>query len=886
LRMTSPPTRRRSATGPSHSSAARPKGRSASAPNELAPAPPSGHWKSLLDLRGLAASRSVRQLVRVDHVCEPLDGGQSNGFYPLRGLPRWRRLLLRSTQLCGAERVGRESFVDRVARLGLGAFVVPVPDRRSLSARVWVQVLALRLLVVTGVVVGFGPVCLASAGVARASGWESHAVPVPGRPDGELAAVSCTSRPECTAVGSYYYGTDSEGATAPLVQRWDGKRWSIKLIDDLGPANASYASLSGVSCTSVTFCLAVGYYSIDNGPRTVIERLNGANWSIQSPAQRVGQLSAVSCVSPKACVAVGFAGAGVPLVDRWNGSRWSSQIVRLPVGALEGFFNGVSCVSTTICVAVGFADYRVSGYSTVSRALIARLSGTTWSVQPILDSAGSLVGVSCVSKHLCTAVSAWGAIRWNGVSWTSEPIERPAGVTGPGLSDVSCSSAAACTAVGTFHTHAGTRVSLMERWNGAKWSIQPTPDPASATAAGLSGVSCSSSGACTTVGSFISRTHTMLTLAERARRTSWNVQRTPNAEQDDDTALTGVSCSSASACTAIGTDYTGRGYTELAERWNGATWSLQRTPVPAATPFVTLTEISCPTASMCLTVGQASTISSVTSGVALAEVWDGGSWRVAPTPTLSGAITGTLTGVACPSITACMAVGYYETAAGNGETLAESWNGSGWTVVSTPSPGLNGSLSGVSCTSGTACTAVGSFELQNDPGISESLAERWDGSSWTVQSTPNPSPDFEANLTAVSCSSDTACTAVGYFWNDGRRTLAEAWDGTSWTLQQTPTPPAGQDVLNAVSCTSATACTAVGDDGAGLNYGNYTLAEAWNGTDWTGEAIPNPTGASTSSLNSVSCTTITACTVVGGFLLTAFGGSGPHLGVALVVQSS
>jgi hypothetical protein len=81
----------------------------------------------------------------------------------------------------------------------------------------------------------------------------------------------------------------------------------------------------------------------------------------------------------------------------------------------------------------------------------------------------------------------------------------------------------------------------------------------------------------------------------------------------------------------------------------------------------------------------------------------------------------------------------------------------------------------------------------------------------------------------VSCASATACTAVGDY-NNGTTgvTLAERWNGSTWSIQPTPNPAgAPVSLLNGVSCASATACTAVG----GYNNGTagVTLAERWNG---------------------------------------------------------
>ena len=81
-------------------------------------------------------------------------------------------------------------------------------------------------------------------------------------------------------------------------------------------------------------------------------------------------------------------------------------------------------------------------------------------------------------------------------------------------------------------------------------------------------------------------------------------------------------------------------------------------------------------------------------------------------------------------------------------------------------PEGGGALSGVSCTSGSACIAVGSF----GPGYGP-LAERWNGSSWSLQRPPDPADDY--GFDGVSCASSRHCIAVG----GGDEPLAERWDG-------------------------------------------------------------------------------------------------------------
>ena len=120
-----------------------------------------------------------------------------------------------------------------------------------------------------------------------------------------------------------------------------------------------------------------------------------------------------------------------------------------------------------------------------------------------------------------------------------------------------------------------------------------------------------------------------------------------------------------------------------------------------------------------------------------------------------------------------MAVGY---TGGNGvisQTLTEAWNGSVWSIVSSPNSNeLNGSaLNGVSCSTANSCVAVGG------PGGgsgSQTLIESWNGFSWSIV----PSPDASGNgdLTSISCVSGDTCVAVGSYYNGSaqEQTLVES----------------------------------------------------------------------------------------------------------------
>jgi hypothetical protein len=256
------------------------------------------------------------------------------------------------------------------------------------------------------------------------------------------------------------------------------------------------------------------------------------------------------------------------------------------------------------------------------------------------------------------------------------------------------------------------------------------------------------------------------------------------------------------------------------------------------------------------------------------EHWDGRRWSTIASPNPAGYQTAQLAGISCMSTTFCMAVGNYTT--DRTIVLVEKWNGTRWSIVATPNlPGRTppehawwAYLNSVSCTSATNCTAVGAT-LPDYRSISteHGLVERWDGTRWSVVTSPKA-----VGLDAVSCTSKSRCIAVGSQGTayTNTTTLTEAWNGTRWSVIASPNV-AGADTnrLDGVSCT-AKHCMAVGtftytDNSTGEKFGR-TLAEQWDGTRWAIVATPNPTDpdqSKYSNFRGVSCASATACFAVG-----------------------
>jgi len=324
------------------------------------------------------------------------------------------------------------------------------------------------------------------------------------------------------------------------------------------------------------------------------------------------------------------------------------------------------------------------------------------------------------------------------------------------------------------------------------------------------------------------------------------------------------------ACIAIGGGDTTSGDKPFGEAWNGTNWTLQSIPSGASTDLFGL---SCLAPADCTAVGRVFDPDQL--AVPLAETWNGTSWTSQRLPLLPGSDDGTLVSVSCTSTTRCVAVGY----AGRPGPFSENWNGTRWTPHSAPLPAgdVSGEFLGVSCRAYSSCIAVGEVETSSRSIVP--LAESWNGHQWSTQEAPAPrGVNADTSLQAVSCHSRTACMAVGGR-GDGHtfQTLAERWDGTAWTIVSMPRIGGGkaQSYLYSVSCPGAAQCTAVGQRTVQDNRG--LLAENWKGTRWRVAHTVKPPGIGDNSFDGVSCLAGQGeqdCMAVGNYTATTTGRDG------------
>jgi hypothetical protein len=246
------------------------------------------------------------------------------------------------------------------------------------------------------------------------------------------------------------------------------------------------------------------------------------------------ELYDVVCPSPASCWADGQYGTesstgetSLNQVLHWNGRAWSLVSVPQPAGSGPTSVQGIDairCASVRSCVAIG----AWGSYTTyILHNLALRWNGRKWSMLTVPNPGHTsakgdlniLDGLGCTGPGNCWAVGEYGSLvtevyrneilHWNGRQWSVTKAPDP-DTTGPEneneLWSVSCLDAASCWAVGyDGNLDVGTKAILSEalHWNGTKWSLVPTPDPAGSASGDLNelyGIRCASASQCWAVG--------------------------------------------------------------------------------------------------------------------------------------------------------------------------------------------------------------------------------------------------------------------------------------------------------------------------------------------------------------------------------------------------
>jgi hypothetical protein len=543
-------------------------------------------------------------------------------------------------------------------------------------------------------------------------------------------------------------------------------------------------------------------------------------------------------------------------------AQWSTKPMPVPSGPISSSLLAVSCSSSRACTAVGTSRLG---------ALAEQWNGRRWRLQstPPIDPHTEfpdlieLTDVSCSSTGACTAIGDDGlgpvTLRWNGRRWLRQRRSRGSELT---PSSVSCGSASACVTVAndtecSDSSSSCVSSSEVQRWDGREWRLQQIPGPSSDNPV-LEAVSCASARACLIVG-YSDRGP----LVERWDGRRWIKESAPTLRKE---ILVDVSCPSSNDCTAIGTFIPRGRAVWFAARWDGSKWTVHTISGPPGSRNVSLNDISCDSRRDCMMTGRYT--SHFDAGVLFVAHWDGRRLRLTGIPAPRGGRKPVVNDVSCVPGRVCVGVGDFDNPArlpdAQQSTLVERWDRSRWAVQPSPNSNrlvkLSVYLNEVSCASRTSCTAVGSTDELTPP-----VVEHWDGSTWAIRKPPpGTNGDY---FSSVSCPTLSECVAVGNRPSgNGPQALAVVMTTGHWSIAPLVAPRAFLSGLAAVSCASATDCIGVGWYELRANSVQISFSAHWNGTTWSSSTMPVPADAKSAGLTRVSCAAVTACTAVGAYI--------------------
>lgn len=328
---------------------------------------------------------------------------------------------------------------------------------------------------------------------------------VSGPSGGPFSSIACPAANTCWVVG----GTTTD--------RYSAGSWEAVS----NSAKSEHGTLDGVVCVTAADCWAVGsHFAVlpDNNDGVVqplIEQFNGVDFAAVNGPHVSGDadgLQSVTCLDAGDCWAVGSFGAnsenggdGIlhPLIEHFDGDTWT--VASNPGSSLNAQLYGVDCVAADECWAVG---------GNPSGPLIEQYAGNSWTVSGgvAVDSSGTLGGVTCIGADDCWAVGSTGGgdtqqplvLRYQGGSWTAVSSPHIDAVNGGALSGIACATANRCWAAGAaqgpLYDLVGTPPpdtipALLEEYSDGGWDVvegQPIGL--------LSGITCTTSSACWAVG--------------------------------------------------------------------------------------------------------------------------------------------------------------------------------------------------------------------------------------------------------------------------------------------------------------------------------------------------------------------------------------------------
>jgi hypothetical protein len=266
---------------------------------------------------------------------------------------------------------------------------------------------------------------------------------------------------------------------------------------------------------------------------------------------------------------IGDGGVHLTLAKHWDGAAWTAM--QPPNPSPE--FNVLLDVAAAGPDDVWAVGQRLEEDFVTSHPLIEHWDGSSWSVARAPDvPGGSLAGVAAVAPDDVWAVGQVGeddlTMHWNGTVWSVVPAPE-IGSRPNSLTAVAGSARDDVWAVG-FHfvspTSSGTSVL---HWNGAAWSVVPSPN-GSGSSSGLFDVAVDPSGKAWAVGD-TGDGETGKPLILRFDGSVWK-RRAAATSGDPSATLRDVAVGAQKDVWAVGSRFTGAKTGTLVEHWDGRRW--------------------------------------------------------------------------------------------------------------------------------------------------------------------------------------------------------------------------------------------------------------------------------------------------------------------------
>jgi hypothetical protein len=320
--------------------------------------------------------------------------------------------------------------------------------------------------------------------------------------------------------------------------------------------------------------------------------------------------------------------------------------------------------------------------------------------------------------------------------------------------------------------------------------------------------------------------------------TAWRIVPCPNFGADNN-ELYGVDAASANDVWAVGRYDDPAGYKTLSLRWNGSAWNVVPTP-NVGSSFNQLFSVAAISPDNAWAVGASSNDNLIHQP--LIAHWEGTEWSIVPAALAPGS-SAFLYGIAAIGADDIWAVGYIQVGFSAQQPLTMHWDGTSWSLVTSPStsPANRDILWAVSALAADNIWATG-YSADAVTGEIRTLIQHWNGSAWSIVPSPNPTGSIYNFSWGIEAVSATDVWVMGRSYaGDLYPTLIERWNGSAWSITPSPSKQFYNELFDAAAL-SSTDVWAVGRNGGGFSD-NIAMVMHWNGSAWSVVANPNPPGA-------------------------------------------